>query len=151
MRLKIAAALALIASSSLHAQAITDLSTASVLPGNWNFAFASGGSEATFTDNAGNQQLWVHCTRVTRRVSIAKRGTGATPFLQVWTSSLARSVPASYNPATGRVTIDLASYDPLLDAIASSRGRFGVGVASQPALVLPPWAEVARVIEDCRA
>ena len=150
MKLKIAAALALIASSSLQAQAIPDLSTANVLPGNWSFAFATGGSEAAFTDNAGNQQLWVHCTRVTRRVSIAKRGTGATPFLQVWTSSLSRSVPASYNPATG-ITIDFASYDPLLDAIASSRGRFGVGVANQPALVLPPWAEAARVIEDCRA
>ena len=151
MRLQIAAALALIASSSLHAQAIPDLSTATVLPGNWSFAFATGGSEATFTDSSGNQQLWVHCTRLTRRVSIAKRGTGATPVLQVWTSSLTRSVPASYNPATGRITIDLPSYDQLLDAIVSSRGRFGIGVVGQPALVLPPWAEAARVIEDCRA
>ena len=151
MRFAIAAALALAAASSLHAQAIPDLGTASVLPGNWSFAFATGGSEATFTDNAGNQQLWVHCTRGNRRVSIAKRGTGATPFLQVWTSSMSRSTPASYNPATGRITIDLAAYDPLLDAIASSRGRFGVGVANQPPLVLPPWAEASRVIEDCRA
>ena len=151
MRLTIAAPLALIASSSLQAQTIPDLSTANVLPGNWSFAFATGGSEAIFTDNAGNQQLWVHCTRVTRRVSIAKRGSGATPFLQVWTSSTSRSVPASYNPATGRITIDLAAYDPLLDAIASSRGRFGIGVANQPPLVLPPWAEASRVIEDCRA
>ena len=151
MRFAIVAALALTAASSLHAQVIPDLGTASVLPGNWSFAFATGGSEATFTDNGGNQQLWVHCTRVTRRVSIAKRGTGATPFLQVWTSSMSRSVPASYNPATGRIAIDLAAYDPLLDAIASSRGRFGVGVANQPALVLPPWAEASRVIEDCRA
>jgi hypothetical protein len=151
MRFAIAAALALAAASSLRAQAIPDVSTATVLPGDWTFAFATGGSEATFTDSAGNQQLWVHCTRVTRRVSIAKRGTGATPFLQVWTSSMSRSAPASYNPATGRITIDLASYDPLLDAIASSRGRIGFGIANQPALVVPPWAEAARVIEDCRA
>lgn len=151
MRLKIAAALALTVPTLAHPQAIPDLSTATVLPGNWSFAFATGGSEATFTDNAGNPQLWMHCTRITRRVSIAKRGTGATPFLQLWTSSMQRSVPASYNPATGRITIDLAAYDPLLDAIASSRGRFGVGIASQSALVLPPWAEAARVIEDCRA
>ena len=150
MRLKIAAAVALIASSSLHAQAIPDLSTATILPGNWSFAFATGGSQATFSDGAGNPQLWVQCARVTRRVSIAKRGTGATPFLQVWTSSMQRSVPASYNPATGRITIDLPAYDPLLDAIAS-RGRFGVRVANQPPLVVPPWAEASRVIEDCRA
>jgi len=152
MRFAIAAALALAAPSSLHAQAtIPDLSTATVLPGSWSFAFATGGSEATFTDSSGNQQLWVHCTRTSRRLSIAKRGSAATPFLQVWTSSLTRSVPASYNPATGRITIDLAAYDPLLDAIASSRGRIGFGVANQPALIVPPWAEAARVIEDCRA
>ena len=151
MRFAIVAALALATASSLHAQAIPDLGTASVLPGNWSFAFVTGGSEATFTDTAGNQQLWAHCTRPTRRVSIAKRGAGATPFLQVWTSSISRSVPASYNPATGRITIDLSAYDSLLDAIASSRGRFGIGVPNQPSLVVPPWAEVARVIEDCRA
>ena len=151
MRLKIAAALALIASSSLQAQAIPDLSTVTVLPGNWSFAFATGGSEATFSDSSGNQQLWVHCTRITRRVSIAKRAGGATPFLQVWTSSMMRNAPAGYNPATGRLTADFPAQDPLLDAIVSSRGRIGFGIVGEPALVVPPWAEVARVIEDCRA
>jgi hypothetical protein len=150
MKLKIAAALALTAASSLHAQAIPDLSTATVLPGNWSFAFGAGGSDATFTDSAGNQQLWMHCTRVTRRLSIAKRATGAAPFLQVWTDSMQRSVPASYNPATGRLTIDVAAQDPLLDAIASSRGRMGFTIPNQPALVVPAWPEAARAIEDCR-
>ena len=104
MRFAIVAALALAAASSLHAQVIPDLGTASVLPGDWSFAFATGGSEATFTDNAGNPQLWLHCTRVTRRVSIAKRGTGATPFLQVWTSSTSPpwSPPARCAPGPSR-------------------------------------------------
>lgn len=39
--------------------------------------------------------------------------------------------------------------DPLLDAMAFSRGRF-VLQAGASELVLPPWPEVARVIEDCR-
>jgi hypothetical protein len=49
------------------------------------------------------------------------------------------------------LSADLSSYDSLLDSMASSRGRFVVSVAGQPALVVPPWPEVARVIEDCRA
>jgi hypothetical protein len=154
MRPKIAALLALIVASSAIAQsapAIADLSTATPVPGNWNYAPASDGSEATFADSTGNVQLWVHCTRTTRRLSIAKRASAAAPILNVWTSSLTRSVGSSFNPATGRLTIDLATYDPLLDAITASRGRVGFGVGTEPPLVVPAWAEAARVIEDCRA
>jgi hypothetical protein len=151
MRLKIAAALALALPSSLIAQAvISDLGTAIPLAGDWTYAAIAGGSQATFADASGNPQLWVQCTRTTRRVTIAKPATAAAPFLSVWTSSLTRSVPASFNPATKRLTIDLGAYDPLLDAIASSRGRVGFAVGSQPALVVSPWAEASRVIEDCR-
>jgi hypothetical protein len=148
MRLPFAAAVALAAASSLHAQ---DLSTATPIAGNWAYAATADGSEAAFANATGSPQLWVHCTRATRRVSIAKPATRAAPLLNVWTSSLTRSAPASFNPATGRLTIDLAAADPLLDAIVSSRGRIGLTVAGQPSLVVPAWAEAARVIEDCRA
>ncbi|MFL6777388.1 MAG: hypothetical protein ACJ8FN_13490 [Sphingomicrobium sp.] len=154
MQLPIAAILALAAASSATAQsapAIGDLNTATPLAGNWNYAPAADGSEATFADSAGNGQLWVHCTRATRRVSIAKRASAPAPVLNVWTSSLTRSVGSSFNPATGRLTIDLATYDPLLDAITMSRGRVGFGIGGEPPLVVPAWAEAARVIEDCRA
>ena len=148
MRLPIAAAVALAAASSLHAQ---DLSTATPIAGNWTYAATADGSEAVFASATGSAQLWVHCTRATRRVSIAKPATGAAPLLNVWTSSLTRSAPASFNPATARLTIDIAATDPLLDAIVSSRGRIGFTVTGQPSLVVPVWAEAARVIEDCRA
>jgi len=148
MRLSIAAAFALAATSSLPAQ---DLSTATPIAGNWTYAATADGSEAVFANASGNPQLWVHCTRATRRMSIAKPATAAAPFLNVWTSSLTRSVSSSFNPATARLTIDLAAADPLLDAIVSSRGRIGFTVTGQPSLVVPAWAEAARVIEDCRA
>ena len=148
MRLSIAAAFALAATSSLPAQ---DLSTATPIAGNWTYAATADGSEAVFANASGNPQLWVHCTRATRRMSIAKPATAAAPFLNVWTSSLTRSVASSFSPATARLTIDLAAADPLLDAIVSSRGRIGFTVTGQPSLVVPAWAEAARVIEDCRA
>ena len=154
MRFSIAAALALTAASSLSAQMpapAPDFATATPLAGSWSYApAATGGSEAVFANASGNPQLWVHCTRASRRVSIAKAAGAAAPRLDVWTSSLQRSVAAAFNPATARLTIDLAAFDPLLDAIASSRGRVAFSVAGQPALIVPPWAEAARVIEDCR-
>jgi hypothetical protein len=148
MRLPIAAALASLVASSVDAQ---DLSTATPIAGSWSYAPAPDGSEAVFANAAGSPQLWVHCSRASRRVTISKADTAASPTVTVWTSSLSRSVASSFSPATGRLTIDLANYDPLLDAIVSSRGRIGVSAGSQPSLVVPPWAEVARVIEDCRA
>ena len=147
MLLRIGAALALFLASSAGAQ---DLDTAAPIPGSWTYAPASDGSEAVFTNAAGSPQLWAHCTRTTRRVTFARPAAAAAPFLNVWTSSLTRSVGSAFNPATGRLTIDLANYDPLLDAIVSSHGRVGFTVGTQPPLVVPPWAELARVIEDCR-
>jgi hypothetical protein len=48
-------------------------------------------------------------------------------------------------PAGGR----LQANDPLLDAIAFSRGRFMV-TGGGATLAIPSWPEAARSIEDCR-
>lgn len=159
MRIVIAAALALAEafSPSGHAAptpvpaAIQDLSYATPVAGSWAYSATADGSEAAFSNPQGFAQLILHCARATRRVTIAKLAGAAAPSLSVWTSSLTKSMPSGFNPATGRLTIDLAPYDPLLDAIASSRGRIGVSVSGQAPLVVPAWAETARVIEDCRA
>jgi hypothetical protein len=152
MRLSFAAALALIVPAALSAQVATlDLSAATPVPGNWTYTAAADGSEAVFANPSALPQLWIHCAKATRRVSIAKPATAAAPFLQLWTSSAARGIPASFNPLTNRITAELPAYDPLLDALAFSRGRIGVGVTGLPTLVAPAWPEIARVVEDCRS
>jgi hypothetical protein len=150
MRFLIVASLALTSASSLASQTIPDLSTATPIAGDWNYRATADGSEAVFDNASAIPQLWAHCTRATRRVTIAKAAGGAAPFLNVWTSSVTQSVASSFNPLTGRLTMEFDANDPLLDAIASSRGRVGFSIAGQPALVVPAWAEAARVIEDCR-
>ena len=152
MRFSFAAALALVVPSSLIAQApAPDLATAAPIAGRWAYVATATGSEATFLNSSALPQLTIRCTRLTRRVAISKPASAAAPFLAVWTSSLARSIPASFNPATARITAELAAYDPLLDALAFSRGRIGVTVSGLPPLVVPAWPEVARVVEDCRS
>ncbi len=150
MKFAMAAALALIVPTSLAAQTV-DYAVATPLAGNWTWAATAGGSEATFGTSPATLQLVVTCTRGTRRVTIARPATAAAPFLTVWTTSFSRDVPASFNPLTGRIGVDIPAYDPLLDALAFSRGRFAVGVKGRPLAVLPAWPEVSRVIEDCRA
>ncbi|HZC37565.1 MAG TPA: hypothetical protein VE221_02690 [Sphingomicrobium sp.] len=149
MRFAIAAAFALIAASSVDAQTL-DLSTATPIAGSWVYSQTAGGSEASFVTASALPQLTIRCTRATRRITIAKPATRAAPLLTVWTSAQTRALPASFNPATQRLSADVGAYEPLLDAIAFSRGRFGVSVSGAPALVVPAWAEPTRVIEDCR-
>ena len=118
--------------------------------GEWTYAPIAGGSETTFKDSSGRPQLTIRCTRSTRRVAILKNAPSASPMLWIWTSSQRKSLPAVYDAKSARVGADVGAYDPLLDAIASSRGRIGISTSGLAALVVPPWAEVARVIEDCR-
>jgi hypothetical protein len=151
MKPKFLAALALVTATSLPAQAAPDYTTAQPIGGAWNYTQTADGSEATFIGATNQPQLTIRCTRSTRRVAIAKPATGAAPFISIWTSSQSRTAPASFNPATNRLTTDFAAFDAFLDAIAFSRGRAAFSVGSAPALVVPVWSEVSRVIEDCRA
>ena len=152
------AALALIAAAfagaPAHAQTPaapnTAYANATPIAGSWAYRAIAGGSEALFASAAAQPQLTIRCTRASRRVTIAKPATGAAPFLFVWTSSSTRNIPASFKPATAELVAELAMMDPLLDAITFSRGRFAVSASGTPALVLPAWPELTRVVEDCR-
>ena len=136
---------------SAQSVAAVDYTAATPLPGRWTSAVTTDGSEASFVDNAGRAQLWLHCARASRVVTIARPANAAAAFLSVWTSSATRNVPASFNPATGRSTASLSAYDSLLDALAMSRGRIAIGVGSASTLVAPAWPEIAHLVEDCRA
>ena len=52
--------------------------------------------------------------------------------------------------ATPVFGVSLDPNDPILDAMAITKGRFAVGVEGERTLYLPAWTEVSRVIEDCR-
>jgi hypothetical protein len=160
MKFRIAEALALAAAfspaNSVRAQTVAapvapDLSTATPVEGSWTYSAIGGGSQATFGNSAALPQLVIACARTVRQVTISRPASAAAPFLSIWTSGQTRTLPASYNPVTGRISATVSAYDPLLDAIAFSRGRIAIGISGQAPLVVPEWPEPARVIEDCRA
>lgn len=109
-----------------------------VTPGTWRYARDAGGTGATF----GAGQASVRCAGGAIRLAGGAGGSGP---VTIRTTSLTRSLPAA---ADGGVA--LSARDPLLDAIVFSRGRFTIERAGAATLVLPPWAEAARVVEDCR-
>lgn len=68
--------------------------------------------------------------------------------MTVRASSTARSLSAA--AATDGATVSLPASDQLVDAMGYSRGRFIVETPGMAPLVVPAWAEVLRVAEDCR-
>ncbi len=75
-------------------------------------------------------------------------GTAASITVSITTTEGTRSLAA--NAVAGGLEIALPARDPLLDAIAFSRGRFAVQAAGTIPLYMPSWTEISRVVEDCR-
>jgi hypothetical protein len=149
----LAAALALPLQSPIFAQqpAQIDVAVLQPIPGTWTYRAITGGSEADFVDAAATVRMILRCDRAARTVSIIRTGVpAAAPTLSVWTTSLSKSVPSRYL-ATKDLVADVAAGDPLLDAVAFSRGRLATAAEGAPLVAVPTWSELARVIEDCRS
>ena len=109
---------------------------AALTPGQWTYARTAGGSEARF-----GASFAIRCLATSRLVVLQRLDGAAPDAMTIATDLLSRGVPASGT---------LGSADPLLDAIAFSRGRFLVSGGSAQRLVIPASPEAARSIEDCR-
>ena len=103
--------------------------------GQWSYAPTATGGEARF-----GAHLSIRCDKPTRTITIGRPGMPVAA-LTIATDMLTRALPPN-----GRIS----AYDPLLDAMAFSRGRFLVSGGTGPVLAVPSWPEAARAIEDCR-
>lgn len=120
-------------------------------PGNWSYRQEEGGSTASFGQPGQDAELVLRCDRARGRIRLSRRGMAAGPGnvpLRIRTTSTTRELSAANGGAT-YIAADLVPGDSLLDAIGFSRGRFLVESVA-PRLVVPAWAEVLRVTEDCR-
>ena len=82
-----------------------------------------------------------------RRIALVAPGPGG-PEMRVRTETEQRILTGSRQG--GALVVELPANDPLLDAMAITRGRFAIEPTGAPGLYIPAWAEVTRVIEDCR-
>lgn len=126
-------------------------------PGDWVWADGLGQSVARYVaPGEARPLLTLTCQRTAGSVQIALPLVGgASPRgaqrATVTTSSVTRTLDGVFSGGReGLFTASLSARDPLLDAMAFSRGRFMVEAAGGTRLLLPAWPEVARVIEDCR-
>ncbi|WP_343526705.1 hypothetical protein [Sphingomonas sp.] len=115
-------------------------------PGDWRYQRTAQGSVAVF-GTVDATRLSLRCDPRLRQIHL-DRPASAAGTVTIRTSSTTRNLTARA-VATGAEML-LPAADPLLDAMAFSRGRFTMEQTGQVPLVIPAYAEIGRVIEDCR-
>jgi hypothetical protein len=122
-------------------------------PGRWRYERRAGGPAAVFVTPRSAEAFVMVCDAPRGRLALRRAAGGDRRGpMTIRTETQTRALPAAVQAEdTGAVlAADLTARDPLLDAMALSKGRFAVEVEGEASLYLPSWAEVSRVIEDCR-
>ncbi|MBD3730500.1 MAG: hypothetical protein IE933_12420 [Sphingomonadales bacterium] len=121
-------------------------------PGDWRYSSTASGSFARYGAHGTDWLFTIQCNRHDRQILLARSGAArADAIMQVRAETAERTLPTKSGASdTAMVVALLGANDPLLDAMALSKGRFAVEVPGLNPLYLPSWSEVSRVIEDCR-
>jgi hypothetical protein len=118
--------------------------------GDWTYRRDPQGTMASF-GAAGRIDFEIRCLAGMRQIAISRAGTaGAATTMTIRTSS--GDLKWAAQPAAGGLSMVATrpAGDSGLDWIAFSRGRIAVELPGSARLIVPVWAEVSRVIEDCR-
>lgn len=121
-------------------------------PGTWRYEQSDGGPIAVFVGTTGVDEFLLTCDTGLKQIGLRRPGTSSENLmLRIRTETATRAIGAVQDDGRNPfVTANLDVRDPLLDAMAITKGRFAVEVEGMEPLYLPAWAEVTRIIEDCR-
>lgn len=120
-------------------------------PGDWVYRQDARGSIALYGPPGGDALVTLRCDSAARMVYLSRAGGGAAGTVTVRTTSTARTLTLTPTGGTPPyLAVALTPRDSLLDAMGFSRGRFTIEQSGYPTLVIPAWAEIERVTEDCR-
>lgn len=129
-----------------------DWSEAPLAPGTWIYRTDANGSIALFGEPGRNARISLRCDFALQRVYLGVAG-AAEQIVEARALTSDGDAPLTLIPAGGMppyLMAQLQPRDPILDRIAFSRGRFALSVPGQAPTIIPAWAEIGRVIEDCR-
>ncbi len=134
-----------------------DWRDAPISPGEWRWAREGDTSVARFGEQGQTPRLVLRCSRAAGQITVTMvsppTATGPLTMILI-TSTLTRQLTATPESAAeagiAMFGVAIAARDPLLDAIAFSRGRWRIELEEAHPLTLPNWPPVVRVIEDCR-
>lgn len=119
-------------------------------PGDWVYRQDQRGSIALFGPIGANALVTLRCDRTLRKVYLAREGRSVGPIVIRSSSAMKEFASAPTGGTPPYIATEIAPSDPILDAMALSRGRIAINVAGQQPIAIPSWAEITRIVEDCR-
>ena len=125
------------------------LAEAALTPGDWRYSTDRELTQASFGPASGPPEFSFTCELASRTITLSRHGETAGPaYIRILADNQSRLLDARSDPS-GTIA-SLPATDLLLDAIAFTKGSFAEETTGLATLHLPAWAEVSRVIEDCR-
>lgn len=119
--------------------------------GTWRYKREALSSVAAFSLAGSSGGLALKCTFGSGAIMLGTFAPGAdNPQVRIRTETVESVFTAMPGGGSADRLVFIPANDPLLDAMALSKGRFAVEVEGLSPLYLPSHAEVSRVIEDCR-
>jgi hypothetical protein len=120
--------------------------------GTWFYSARANQTRAVFGPNPSDVSFMMVCNAADGAITLIRADSAELQrTARIRTETRRRSLTMTTPRAgSGIISAELGARDPLLDAMAITKGRFAVETAGLPTLYLPAWVEVTRVIEDCR-
>jgi hypothetical protein len=119
--------------------------------GAWVYRRDERGSIALYGAPGGDALVTLRCDKARARLFLS-RASDVGGTMTVRTSSTSKPLavqPTGGKPAYAASEMDVT--DPVLDAMAFSRGRIALELKGTQNIAIPVWSEIGRVVEDCRA
>jgi len=119
--------------------------------GDWVYRRDDRGSIALFGPAGQNAVVSLRCDLQNRRIYLSREATAPGQRIVIRTSSSTKEFAAKPNGGTpAYLATEIMPMDAILDAMAFSRGRILLETDGHSPIILPAWAEIARIVEDCR-
>ena len=118
--------------------------------GDWVYRQDERGSIALFGPMNADALVTLRCDRTRQRIYLARAGSGAGRIVIRSSSTLKEFAGSATGGAVPYIATEIMPRDPILDAMIFSRGRIAIEVSGQTPLAIPSWAEIGRVVEECR-
>jgi len=120
-------------------------------PGTWTYVNEPGETLGLYGQPGQAPSFIIRCGKESKRIALGRVTTQPGPLaMTVQTETTRQNLTANPVKQENILAVDLDPNDPLLDAMAITKGRFAIVVENETALYLPAWTELSRVIEDCR-
>ena len=118
-----------------------------ITPGDWVYRQDARGSIALFGQAGADALVTLRCDRQRGRIYLARSSSQQGANFNLRSSARLKQLTARTTAGTKPyVAAEIMPNDPIMDALAYSRGRIALETTGELSLALPVWSEIGRIV-----